>query len=66
MVQNDKIIFIQEVADVTSNRFAIKLVELFRGQRIYIPSKMPHPKHKLPCANTGCCRRCRNRPDSWH
>ena len=40
-------VFIQELIDVTSNLFAIKLVEKFRGQRLYIPSKMPHPKHKL-------------------
>ncbi len=42
-----KVIFMKEVVDVTSIAFAQKLVEKFRGGRIYVPCKMPHEKHEL-------------------
>lgn len=40
-------VFIKEVVEVTSVNFAQKLVENFRGQRFYVPLKMPHDKHRL-------------------
>ena len=45
--ENPRVIFLKEVVDVTSIAFAQKLVEKFRGGRIYIPNKMPHEKHEL-------------------
>lgn len=45
--ENLRVIFLKEVVDVTSIAFAQKLVEKFRGGRIYIPNKMPHEKHEL-------------------
>ncbi|MFV0626138.1 MAG: hypothetical protein ACK5N8_02155 [Alphaproteobacteria bacterium] len=39
--------FIDEVSDLTSVNFAQKLVDNFKGQRIYIPTKTPHEKHFL-------------------
>lgn len=48
-MQNQKInnLFIQEVVELTSINFAQKLVDRFRGQRLYIPWKAPHNKHEL-------------------
>lgn len=47
MLNENRVIFLKEVVDVTSIAFAQKLVEKFRGGRIYIPNKMPHEKHEL-------------------
>lgn len=40
-------VFIKEVAEVTSVNFAQKLVDSFKGRRVYIPRKMPHERHML-------------------
>lgn len=40
-------VFIKDVADATSVNFAQKLVENFKGRRMYIPRKAPHDKHYL-------------------
>ena len=40
-------VFIKEVADVTTVNFAQKLVDHFRGRRLYIPRNTPHDKHYL-------------------
>lgn len=40
-------VFIKEVAEVTSVNFAQKLVDSFKGRRVYIPLKMPHERHLL-------------------
>lgn len=42
-----EIVFIKEVASVTSIIFAQKLVENFCGRKVYVPRKMPHEKHYL-------------------
>lgn len=42
-----RVVFLKEVVDVTSIGFAQKLVDKFRGGRIYIPNKIPHENHEL-------------------
>lgn len=45
--ESQRVVFLKEVVDVTSIGFAQKLVDKFRGGRIYIPCKIPHEKHEL-------------------
>lgn len=47
MTDDGKRFFIDEVVELTSVNFAQKLIDRFKGQRIYVPVKAPHEKHLL-------------------